>query len=91
MRTILKFFYRSSSVYLAIGDSTGELTEASSWLDSKRGENLNRHLEVRFRQGCLRPWMEVILVMGVEWIGVDPKQYYLNGLADPLSVKQLEL
>ena len=28
---------------------------------------------------------------GAEWSGVNPKQRYLNGLADPLGVEQLEL
>ena len=75
-----------------MGSSTaGELTEALSWLDSGGGENLDRSSEACYLQRRLRPRMEVILVLGVERSGVNPKQCYPNGLADPLGMEQLQL
>ena len=38
-----------------------------------------------------KPRIDVILVIEEEWSRVNPKQHYLNRLADPLGVEYLEL
>ena len=91
MKTILRILCRSFFVYLAIGGSIEGLTGVSSWLDSGGSEDPDGPLEVRSWQGRPQPQIKVILVVGVERSGVDLKQCYPNGLADPLSVEQLEL
>ena len=67
------------------------MTGASSWLDSGGGEDPYGPSEACSLQGRPQPRMEVILVVGVERSGVNPKQRYPNGLADPLGMEQLEL
>ena len=38
-----------------------------------------------------RPWPRIEVILLMERSGVDPKQRYPNGPADPLGVEQLKL
>ena len=62
-----------------------------SRLDSGGSEDFNGLLKMRSQQKHPRPWIKVILVVGVEQSGVDPKQRYSNRLTNPLGIEQLEL
>ena len=74
-KTILRIFYKFSSIYLAArglgGPTVGELTGVLSWLDFGVDENPDRLLEVRSLREHPRPRIEVILVVGVERSGAE--------------------
>ena len=67
-KTVLRIFCKSFFIYLVTKSSKRSITRSIKllWLESGRGKNSKRLLEVHSQRDCRRSWIKFIIVVGVK-------------------------